>query len=597
MSGDPQRLDALAGSVVDGQPVDWTGVESSTTDADELAHIRALGQVAQIAEFNRTLQRSADSPMRAEPGASLEPTRWGDLLLLDQVGAGASGAVWRVWDARLQREVALKLLVPHATGAEAPTAGSPLLAEARALASVRHPNVVTVHGIAEHDGRVGVWMEFLRGATLAAEIERRGALPAETVRELGIALCQALGAIHAAGLVHGDVKPANIVLEASGRVVLADLGLGVRRFRAEREPQRISGTPMFLAPERLDGEPASPRSDLYARGRVLRWALTGRAPYAARTLSELKAEVRRPPARALADESPQAPESLRRAIDRAMAPVAEARFANADEMAGGLAAPIERAAAASAPDAAGARRFGAGSVLALLGATVLLAAVAWVATHRPAARDAGPIARATAPVGGGTQAVRVPVYDVGATIVRRSGGGYQRLASGDRVSPGDRLSLEFRASEPAYVYVLDEDERGQSYLLFPQPLFDRANPLPPDSTLVLPGSVGGHEHAWTVTSRGGREHFLVVASLTPVAEIEAELSRLPAARPGRPIVYANVPAEVRERLRGVGGVEPLPESGAPHRAGAFARIEALAGRETGVHGVWVREVTLENPAR
>jgi hypothetical protein len=188
-------------------------------------------------------------------------------------------------------------------------------------------------------------------------------------------------------------------------------------------------------------------------------------------------------------------------------------------------------------------------------------------------------------------------FNVEAALVSRSGGAYRRLAAGDRVSPGDWLSLEFRASKPMWVYVLNEDERGETFLLFPQPLFDLANPINSDSTMVLPGPVGGQENAWRVTSRGGREHFLVVASPEPVPDIEAELQRLPDVKPGRPIQYAAIPPATVERLRGVGGVAALPEEAAPRRAGAFERFQALAGRETVTQGVWVRKITLENPLR
>jgi hypothetical protein len=187
---------------------------------------------------------------------------------------------------------------------------------------------------------------------------------------------------------------------------------------------------------------------------------------------------------------------------------------------------------------------------------------------------------------------------VSASFLRRNDGASERLASGDRVGPGDRLSLELRTTRAAWVYVLNEDERGERYLLFPQPLFDARNPLPADSTFVLPGTIGGRENAWAVTSRGGREHFLVVVSPEPVAELEADLGKLPAPLPGRPVRYASVgPASV-ERLRGVGGVTELPETATPApNADAFDRFRALAGSESGVHGVWVRQVVLENPVR
>jgi hypothetical protein len=143
---------------------------------------------------------------------------------------------------------------------------------------------------------------------------------------------------------------------------------------------------------------------------------------------------------------------------------------------------------------------------------------------------------------------------------------------------------------------VDEDERGEAFLLFPQPRFDRHNPLSGDA-VVLPGTLDGRESAWTVTSRGGREHILVVASPDPVRDLEAELAKLPAASPDRPVAYAKVPPPVMERLRGVGGLVAIEGEPTRRRSGALDRIAALAGREHNVTGVWVRRVTLENPLR
>jgi hypothetical protein len=186
---------------------------------------------------------------------------------------------------------------------------------------------------------------------------------------------------------------------------------------------------------------------------------------------------------------------------------------------------------------------------------------------------------------------------VEASLVLRREGAATRLVSGDAVAPGDRLSLELRTTVPAWAYVLNEDERGERYLLFPQPAFDLRNPLPADTTLFLPGTVGGRENAWTVTSAGGREHFLVVLSPEPVAELEQDVASLPAPEPGRAIEYAAVGAPSLERLRGAGGLSELPaESARPAaRSAVFERFRALAGREDDVRGVWVRHVVLENP--
>lgn len=274
----------------------------------------------ELAGFSRALQSTVPalrSPSSAARSATTETGRWGPFTLLEMVGQGATGEVWRAWDASLQRDVAIKFLQSNVSeGGGVSPAG--LLEEARAVARVRHPGVVTVHGIAEHDGRAGMWMEFLRGPTLATEIERRGGLPPREVARVGLQLAAALEALDQAGLVHRDLKPANIVLEADGRAVLADFGLGWRRALLDDETRRGAGTPMFMAPALLHGEPATPRSDLYALGVTLRWALAGRCPFHARGLEELKEEAARGPRTPLAEECPGAPAPLVEAIERAM---------------------------------------------------------------------------------------------------------------------------------------------------------------------------------------------------------------------------------------------------------------------------------------
>ncbi len=342
MSAD-DPIDKVTGSISDGDPVDWTLAESG--DEADRARVEALRDVERIAEVHRVLHRSPAQAVsgREDRAASRGPAgtaTWGDLTLLELARAGASGEVWRAWDGWLQREVALKFLQVARSSAPGGVSDSALLEEARALARVRHPGVVAVHGIAEHDGRVGMWMEFLEGSTLAAEIERRGALPPREVARLGLELCRALEAVESAGVVHRDIKPANIMLEATGRVVLTDFGLG-RRWEFADPAWRASGTPIFMSPGGLAGEPATPRTDIYALGVTLRWALTGRPPFASRTFEELRVEAKRGPANSLATERPDAPPALIAAIDRAMAPNSEARFAGAAPMASALESVLE----------------------------------------------------------------------------------------------------------------------------------------------------------------------------------------------------------------------------------------------------------------
>src|SRR5215831_1721839 len=217
MSAD-DPIDEVTGSISDGDPVDWQLAESTATDERELASLHALRDVERVVLGYRILHESpgaglAGDEESASARGKLGQRQWGELTVLELVRMGASGEVWRAWDPWLQREVALKFLqLPK--GVAAGTASElPLLDEARALARIRHRGVVAVHGIAEHGGRVGMWMEFLEGVTLASEIERRGALPWMQVAQLGLDLCRALEAVEAAGVVHRDIKPANVVLE------------------------------------------------------------------------------------------------------------------------------------------------------------------------------------------------------------------------------------------------------------------------------------------------------------------------------------------------------------------------------------------------
>src|SRR5262249_28751713 len=202
--------------------------------------------------------------------------------------------------------------------------------EARRLASVHHAHVLTVHGVAEHDGRVGMWTELVRGETLAERVRREGPLDPREVAAIGADLCAALAEVDRIGLVHGDVKPANVMLEAAAedagrpRVVLMDFG-AAHDWRASRAFAISTGTPLVMAPEVLAGGEATPAADLYSLGVVLFHLLTGRFPYEARTLEELRALVERGERPRLSTLSPRLPRALERAIERALSPEPAAR--------------------------------------------------------------------------------------------------------------------------------------------------------------------------------------------------------------------------------------------------------------------------------
>ena len=362
--GTDDRVEELAASVLDGSPIDWDVATADTVDSGEEATYRAMQDLERIALYSRSAQK------HSEPRTVPLPEQWGHLTLLEVASAGSSGEIWRAWDSWLQREVALKFLL---TTGDHGTDDSALLEEARALARVRHPGVVAVYGIGEHAGRIGMWMELLLGNTLEVEVARRGSLPAEEVARIGYDLCRSLEAVGAAGLVHRDIKPSNIVLESTGRIVLTDFGLGRRLSFFDSQPWRSSGTPLFMSPERLAGEPATPRSDLYALGVTLRWALTGRCPFRARTVEELKTEANQGPSERLGAERPDAPALLVDSIERAMAPQVESRYTSAADLASDLGRVLAGKGTSAAVGARWRRWIPVAAALALVGAAAFLA--------------------------------------------------------------------------------------------------------------------------------------------------------------------------------------------------------------------------------
>ena len=159
--------------------------------------------------------------------------RWGRLVLLETIGSGTSCDVYRAWDAELHRDVALKLLHEKASSTTTPRPAATrrrvqarVLQEARRMARLRHEHVVQVYGAEQHDRRVGLWMELVRGTSLEQLVQQRGSFGANEAVLIGLDVCAALAAVHGAGLLHRDVKAQNVMREDGGRIVLMDFGTG-----------------------------------------------------------------------------------------------------------------------------------------------------------------------------------------------------------------------------------------------------------------------------------------------------------------------------------------------------------------------------------
>src|SRR5215831_8619174 len=202
--------------------------------------------------------------------------------LLDRIGQGAMGTVWRARDQVLARDVAVKeVRLPDLMPArDRAILRERTLREARVSAKLSHPCVVTVHDVIEADGTPWIVMELVIARSLERVLAEDGPLPPRRVAETGLMLLEALASAHAAGIVHRDVKPGNVLLTRDGRAVLTDFGIAaVDGDPALTQTGMVVGTPGFCAPERIRGAPASPASDLWSLGATLYAAAEGRAPF------------------------------------------------------------------------------------------------------------------------------------------------------------------------------------------------------------------------------------------------------------------------------------------------------------------------------
>ncbi|MFM9614719.1 serine/threonine-protein kinase [Streptomyces niveiscabiei] len=206
----------------------------------------------------------------------------GRYRLVDSIGSGGMGRVWRAHDELLHRAVAIKELTAALYVAEADQAVllARTRAEARAAARINHSAVVTVHDVLEHDGRPWIVMELVEGRSLADAVKADGRVePAEAAR-IGMWVLRALRAAHSAGVLHRDVKPGNVLLSEDGRVLLTDFGIAqIEGDTTITRTGEVVGSVDYLAPERVRGNDPGPSSDLWALGATLYTAVEGRSPF------------------------------------------------------------------------------------------------------------------------------------------------------------------------------------------------------------------------------------------------------------------------------------------------------------------------------
>ncbi len=259
--------------------------------------------------------------------------RWGTYEVVGVIGSSAMGVVLKAFDAALNRYVAIKILAPHLGSSGA--AIKRFSREGKAAAAVVHDNVMEIHGVAEAAGLPYLVMPYVRGPSLQRRLNSDGPLALVEILRVGTQAAAGLAAAHAQGLVHRDVKPANILLaDGVERVKLTDFGLA--RAVDDASLTRtgiIAGTPQYMSPEQARGESVDQRSDLFSLGSVLYAMCTGRAPFRAETSYGVLRRITDEEPRPIREINPDIPDWLCGIVAKLMAKRPEDRFQSAHEVA------------------------------------------------------------------------------------------------------------------------------------------------------------------------------------------------------------------------------------------------------------------------
>jgi HEAT repeat protein len=319
-----------------GEPT-WVEAARVLEDRPRPALRRAMEQLKAEGEAGRdtagpSTVRDASLPFLRPPADPEHLGRLGPYEVHGLIGRGGMGVVLKAFDPALRRLVAIKVLAPQWASHE--QAHQRFVREARTAAQVRHENVIAIHAVEEADGLPYLVMEYVPGVSLQQRLDRDGPLAVEEVVRIGAQAAAGLAAAHAQGLIHRDVKPANILLDKAGNARLTDFGLA----RAVDDTSLtqtgvIAGTPQYMAPEQARGAALDHRADLFSLGSVLYAMCTGRSPFRGpNTVAVLKRVCEDTP-RDVRDRNPDTPDWLAEIIDKLHAKKPRERFQTADEVA------------------------------------------------------------------------------------------------------------------------------------------------------------------------------------------------------------------------------------------------------------------------
>lgn len=324
------------------------GLDLPASDRDRFFSQEAGGDTAllqELRELSRSYERAEASAFISEPLAAAQPDlilntlhpgqRIGAYEILEEAGRGGMGVVYRARDTRLGRDVAVKCVAEGASASQR----ARLEHEARLAARLAHPSIATIYALEEapaagsEPGQLYLISEFVAGETLRTRLAR-GPLPERDLMRFARAIADGLAAAHHEDIAHGDLKPENVVVRADGQIKILDFGLAeMRREPAPVVPREaLTGTPGYMAPEQLRGQPADPRADVFAFGVLLFEMATGRHPFAGDRGAMLEAAL----SSRAAYEAADLPASVAAIVRRALSPDPAARYASGAALADAL---------------------------------------------------------------------------------------------------------------------------------------------------------------------------------------------------------------------------------------------------------------------
>ncbi|MGE5242620.1 MAG: serine/threonine-protein kinase [Betaproteobacteria bacterium] len=353
-SGEWRRVRDLFEQALGVAPADLDAWLAGQTGVDDAVREEVRSLMAQHSRAGRFLSQALverHPELVGEDEALVEGAVVGSYTILREIGRGGMGRVYLARDVRLDRDVALKALAPHLTGD--PAYRERLRREARAAASLSHPGICTVYALEEVEGALYIATEFVDGCTLREEIAAGrpgGDRVLRTFRELAAALAAA----HARGIAHRDLKPENVMRTRDGRLKVLDFGLAqlVDSTRPEASavtrPGLLIGTPAYMAPEQLRGQPADARADVFALGVLMYEYACGEHPFAAPNELAVAARVLESAPQPLAERGVTIPAGVAATIERALRKNPGERFASAGEILQELDREREPSAAAGA---------------------------------------------------------------------------------------------------------------------------------------------------------------------------------------------------------------------------------------------------------